>query len=228
MRALATRLLSSMPRELPQNGQARSSHPFSANCSKICGSGGQPSQPIPTATPGVARRTASLVRNIATCFPWSSAAPPTRKATVTRSGSSRPVARLTTTLCPAMWISSPWGLALDREQRDALDAVLLGGVGCALGDEAVVVVLFEVLELEAGGFDRFAVVVALHGAADAGGPECGVASDAFGELGGGDDVGEREPAARAENPCCFCEDLCLVGGEVDDPVRDDGVGRAAL
>src|SRR5437764_13402174 len=41
---------------------------------------------------------ASLVRNIATCLPCSSAATATRKATVTRSASSSPVARLTTTL----------------------------------------------------------------------------------------------------------------------------------
>src|SRR5579864_491323 len=146
MRALATRLPSSMPRELTQNGQASSSPPFSANCSKFRGSGGQPSQPTPTATPGVARRTASFVRNIATCFPWSSAAPATRKATVTRSGSSRPVARLTTTFCPATGSSSLFGLAFDRQERDALDPVLLGGVVCALGDEAVLIVLVQGVE----------------------------------------------------------------------------------
>src|SRR2546421_4144434 len=36
----------------------------------------------------------------------------TRKATVTRSGSSRPVARFTTTFCSAMWISSPLGVSV--------------------------------------------------------------------------------------------------------------------
>src|SRR6266545_1130474 len=128
----------------------------------------------------------------------------------------------------AISVSGTHRLPFDREQRDAFDAVLLGGVVCALGDEAVLLVLFEVVELEAGGFDCFAVVVALHGAADAGGPERGVAGDTFGELGGGDDVCDCEPAAHAENARCFGEDLCLVGGEVDDPVRDDDVGGAAV
>src|SRR4029450_7239284 len=56
---------------------------------------------------------------------------------------------------PLVW------LALDREQRDALDAVLGGRALGALGDEAVLVVLLETVELEAGGLDRLAIVVAL-------------------------------------------------------------------
>jgi hypothetical protein len=47
---------------------------------------------------------------------------------------------------------------------------LVGVVG-AFGDDAVLVVLAQVVDFEAGVLDRFAVVVALHGASDAGGPE---------------------------------------------------------
>ncbi|MFC5039768.1 hypothetical protein [Ornithinimicrobium kibberense] len=46
------------------------------------------------ATPSTARRAASLVRNIIVGRPASAAPTATRKATVTRSGSSRPVVRL--------------------------------------------------------------------------------------------------------------------------------------
>src|SRR5215218_7430905 len=56
--------------------------------------------------PGRAIRTASFVRNIATGRPRSAAAPPTRNATVTRSASSRPVARLTTTLLVSATVPS--------------------------------------------------------------------------------------------------------------------------
>jgi hypothetical protein len=41
-----------------------------------------------------------LVKNIVTVFPCATAAPPTKNATVTRSASSNPVARLITTLLP--------------------------------------------------------------------------------------------------------------------------------
>ena len=67
-----------------------------------------------------------------------------------------------------------------------------------VGDEAVLGVLAPGLDLEAGGLDRRAVAVALHRAADAGGPERGVAGDALGQLLRGDDVGEREAPARAQ------------------------------
>src|SRR5712691_8208847 len=62
-------------------------------------SGGQPSQATAWANPSVASRTAYLVRNISVCRPCSAAPTATRNATVTVSGSSRPVLRLTTALC---------------------------------------------------------------------------------------------------------------------------------
>src|SRR2546430_14814471 len=89
---------------------------------------------------------ASLVRNIATCLPCSSAATATRKAQVTRSASSRPVARLTTTLRFSA-ISSPLGFVglygrahraelrglatsvLERRIRIGVDELALGYVG---------------------------------------------------------------------------------------------------
>src|SRR5688500_14061703 len=79
-------------------------------------------------------------------------------------------------------MSSPCRSAAPGEQRDARDAVLAGGVVGALGHEAVFGVLAPGLDLEAGGFDAVAVGVALHRAADAGGPQRGVAGDALGQL----------------------------------------------
>jgi hypothetical protein len=65
------------------------------------------------------------------------------------------------------------------EQGDARHAVLLSRVVGALGDEAVLAVLAPGFDLEAGGLDRFAVGVPLQGAADARGPQRGVAGDAL-------------------------------------------------
>ena len=59
------------------------------------------SQATPAATPSSARRTASLAWNISVGRPASAAPTATRKATVTFSGSSRPVVRLITAF-PAM------------------------------------------------------------------------------------------------------------------------------
>jgi hypothetical protein len=61
------------------------------------------------ASPGSTSRTAFFVAQITTCLPWLSAAVATRKATVTRSASSRPVARLTSALLftvPSIAVSS--------------------------------------------------------------------------------------------------------------------------
>src|ERR671922_1884523 len=114
-------------------------------------------------------------------------------------------------------------LALHGEQRDALHTVLFGRVVSTLGDEAVLIVLLEVVGLEASSLDRVSIVVALHGTADAGGPERGVAGDAGGERRARDDIGEGEPPARAEHARGLREDACLVGSEVDDAVRDHDV-----
>src|SRR5438477_11883568 len=84
------------------------------------------------------------------------------------------------------------------EQRDARHAVLTGRVVGSLGDEPVGGVLTPALDPEASGFDRLAVAVALHRAADAGGPQRGVAGDALGELLGADDVSQRQTAAGAQ------------------------------
>ena len=62
------------------------------------GRGGQPSHATPVATPARASRTASLAWNINVGRPASAAPTATRNATVTFSGSSRPVVRLITAL----------------------------------------------------------------------------------------------------------------------------------
>src|SRR6266511_2019213 len=86
------------------------------------------------------------------------------------------------------------GSGLDRQDRDALDAVLGAGVSRPLGDE-LVRVLLDVLDPEAGRLDRLPVGVLLGGASDARGPEVGVADDRLLELLLADDVGDRQPSA---------------------------------
>lgn len=44
----------------------------------------------------------------------------------------------------------------------------------------------------------------------------------------GEDVVDREPAARVERPPNLAEDLLLVGLQVDDAVRDTPVDRGVL
>src|SRR5207245_935089 len=82
--------------------------------------------------------------------------------------------------------------------------------------------------VESGGFDRLVIAVNLHCAADAGGPERGVAGDAFGQLDGGDDVGDGEAAAGAQRVSCRGEHAVLVGGQVDHAVGDHAVDGAGL
>src|SRR4030081_774068 len=88
------------------------------------GSAGQPSHATPVATPSRARRTASLLRNMSVSRPHSAAPTATRRATVTFSGSSRPVGRLMTALL-AIVLALLWlgrsdagrrGPAVDLEQ----------------------------------------------------------------------------------------------------------------
>src|ERR671911_18585 len=71
---------------------------------------------------------------------------------------------------------------LGRQDADALDAEGVGGALGRVGDEPVVRVLLHGVDREARGLDGGAVVVVLHGAADAGGPQVDVAHDRFGEL----------------------------------------------
>src|SRR5690349_6061962 len=88
------------------------------------GSGGQPSHATPSAKPGSARRTASFVSQIATCLPAVTAAVATRNATVTRSASSRPVARLMSTF----WLSA---ISLPFVKSSPLnEAAALASFGC--------------------------------------------------------------------------------------------------
>lgn len=54
--------------------------------------------------------------------------------------------------------------------------------------------------MQPGGLDQGTVAVALHGPADARCPQRRVASDAVGQLDGGDDVGDRQPPARPQDP----------------------------
>src|SRR3954449_799665 len=75
MVAWSTKPSASSWRAFTQIGHNNSRPPAWANCSNSRASGGQPSQATPTAWPGSARRTASLVRNIATSRARSSARP---------------------------------------------------------------------------------------------------------------------------------------------------------
>jgi hypothetical protein len=98
---------------LKQIGQTRNVPPAFTYRSTRSGSGGQPAQATPVATPRSASRTASLVRNIKVGRPSSAAPTATRNATVTRSASSRPVVRLMTAF-PDICCSFAYVLAHER------------------------------------------------------------------------------------------------------------------
>src|SRR6266487_6785673 len=83
---------------LKHTGQTMNVPPAFSYRASRSGSGGQPSQATPVATPVRASRTASLAWNINVGRPASAAPTATRNATVTFSGSSRPVVRLITAL----------------------------------------------------------------------------------------------------------------------------------
>ena len=117
---------------------------------------------------------------------------------------------------------------LEREQRDAVGAVLVARALRPLAREAVARVALDHLQLEAGGRDVLQVEIRLAGPGDAGGPEVGLAGGAGGDLPLGDDVGEREPSARPEHARRLGEHPALVGREIDHAVRDHGVERAVL
>ena len=95
------------------------------------------------------------------------------------------------------------------KQGDALDAVLLARVRRPLGDELVRVPA-DLLDLEAGRLDRLPIGVFLGRAADAGGPEVGVADDRLLELPLADDVGDREAPARPKDPRRLGEHALLL------------------
>src|SRR5215210_427373 len=130
-RAWATKPSASSLRALTQIGHTSNAPPPSANWPNRRSSGGQPSQNVPSASPGTASRTASWVRNMPTSRPRSSAAPATRNATVTRSPSSIPVDRLISTfpgMAPSFRRSAGSveprvGAQCDvhRDERDALE-----------------------------------------------------------------------------------------------------------
>ena len=91
------RVLTRKGRRSIANGRLYRPPAFSYRASRS-GSAGQPSQATPAATPSSASRTASLAWNIKVGRPDSAAPTATRNATVTFSGSSKPVVRLITAL----------------------------------------------------------------------------------------------------------------------------------
>ncbi len=66
-------------------------------------------------------------------------------------------------------------------------------------------------------------VLLLERAREAADPELDAPADLGGHLATHDDVGDGEPPARLEDPERLAQDRVLVGGEVDDAVRDDHV-----
>ncbi len=94
----STRSAWSSFRALKHTGQTWSRPPAVAKRCARSGSAGHPSQATPTTPSLRASRTASFVKNMRTGCPRSAALTPTRNATVTRSESSSPVAKLMMTL----------------------------------------------------------------------------------------------------------------------------------
>src|SRR5678815_2214815 len=104
-------------------------------------------------------------------------------------------------------VGSRWS-RLDREDRDALHAVLSRGTLGVVGDELVTRVVLKLHQPEPCSFDLGAIRILLVRAADAGCPERGIADDTLGELLLGDNVGDREAATASQEPCGLTED-CL-------------------
>src|SRR5258708_37576121 len=91
--------------------------------------------------------------------------------------------------------ASRGSLTLHSENGDALHPELFRGAEGAIGDEPVLDVLLDLRDGESGRFDCTAVGVALGGAADARGPEIGVADHALREGMVGHDIGDGEAPA---------------------------------
>src|SRR5690349_12413646 len=108
-------------------GQTRNRPPAASYRLTRSGSGGQPSHATPWATPSDASLTASLVRNIRVGRRCSAAATATRNATVTFSGSSRPVVKLTTALplIPSPFGDPPLRMRMSRDGARAHRAATL-------------------------------------------------------------------------------------------------------
>src|ERR1051325_8881502 len=81
----------------------------------------------------------------------------------------------------------------------------------------------EVDRLEPGLGELRAVVVVVERARHAADPELDAAADRRGHLAAHNDVGDREAAARLQHAEGLGEHAVLVGGEIDDAVRDDHV-----
>ena len=76
---------------------------------------------------------------------------------------------------------------------------------------------------EACGGEFGGVVGLFEGSSDAADPEEHGLADAIVEVATGDDVGDGEAAAGAQDTEGFGEDAVFVGGEIDDAVGEDDV-----
>src|SRR5258708_30993406 len=119
--------------------------------------------------------------------------------------------------------ASRGSLTLHSENGDALHPELFRGAEGAIGDEPVLDVLLDLRDGESGRFACAAVAGALGGAADARGPEIGVADHALREGMVGHDIGDGEAPALLEQAGDLAEHPRLVRREIDNAVRDDAV-----
>jgi hypothetical protein len=123
-----------------------------------------------------------------------------------------PVVRLMTAFVP-------WRALLVGGQGNGAHAVGVAGVLRLGGEELVLGDLADGVDAQPGLLDRRAVVVLGGGGADAGRPWVGVAGDRLRQRAGGDDVGHREPAARARTRAASAKTRGLSGHRFTTPLE---------
>src|SRR5262245_10624681 len=105
---------------------------------------------------------------------------------------------------------------LPPENGDALDAPLRRCLLSASGDESVIGVCLEMLDLQTRALDHLAIILLLRGPADAGGPEIGVTDHVLGQRQLGYDVGDCQSASAFEQARRLLKYPQFVGRQVDD------------
>src|SRR5712671_3319441 len=117
-------------------------------------------------------------------------------------------------------------LRFHGQQRDALHAKLLARALGVVGNELILRIILLLDQTQSDRLDHLPIIVLLRRATDAGSPEGRIAHDAFGQLNLRHDVGDREPAARFQQPPGFAEHLRFVSGKIDDAIADHQIGQA--
>ena len=127
-------------------------------------------------------------------------------------------------LADCILLATTLSSGFDCKHANALHAPLLLGPLRVRRYELVPGIVADRFHLEPGAFNRSAIVVVLHGSADAGGPQVRIADHGIGQLACRDDVGDGKPSAWLQEARSLAENRSLVRCEIDDAVADDDIG----